>query len=132
MKYKQQYINATRFNIHFHFLLHLSFSNIKIISSYHSTFNLCTTSDLIVLLFLGKNRKKTNNVILYVCMSAGNSEMLGFFLRFFPPTVVLTDNFPQSQGKKTQKNVSFYGVCMYVRPKLTFVSFFLCFSCTFP
>ena len=29
-------------------------------------------------------------------------------------------------GKK-HKNVSFYGVCMYVRPKLTFVSFFMFF-----
>merc|ERR1712082_588915 len=29
--------------------------------------------------------------------------------------------------EKKHKNVSFYGVCMYVRPKLTFVSFFLCF-----
>ena len=29
--------------------------------------------------------------------------------------------------EKKQKNVSFYGVCMYVRPKLTFVSFFMFF-----
>ena len=34
--------------------------------------------------------------------------------------------FQLSLGKK-QKNVSFYGVCMYVRPKLTFVSFYFCF-----
>ena len=29
--------------------------------------------------------------------------------------------------EKKHKNVSFYGVCMYVRPKLTFVSFFMSF-----
>ena len=35
--------------------------------------------------------------------------------------------------EKKHKNVSFYGVCMYVRPKLTFVSFFyVLFFCTLP
>ena len=37
-----------------------------------------------------------------------------------------------SLGEKNRKKVSFYGVCMYVRPKLTFVSFYFCFFCTFP
>ena len=37
-------IYKTSFSIHFHFLLHLLISNLKIISCYHSTFNLCTTS----------------------------------------------------------------------------------------
>ena len=36
-------IYKTSFSIHFHFLLHLLISNLKIISCYHSTFNLCTT-----------------------------------------------------------------------------------------
>ena len=33
-----------------------------------------------------KNRKKVTNVSLYVCMSAGNSEMLVFLSVFFPTT----------------------------------------------
>ena len=63
-------------------------------------------------------------LVLYVCMYVGRNSEILLFSSVFPPTVVLTDNFPRSQEKK-QKNVSFYGVCMYVRPKLTFVSFFL-------
>ena len=34
-----------------------------------------------------KNRKKLTNVSLYVCMSAGNSEMLVFLSVFFPNNV---------------------------------------------
>ena len=41
------------------------------------------------------------------------------------------DYFNGRLGEK-QKNVSFYGVCMYVRPKLTFVSFFLFFFVHLP
>ena len=39
--------------------------------------------------------------------------------------------FSNCRLRKKHKNVSFYGVCMYVRPKLTFVSFFM-FFCTLP
>ena len=58
------------------------------------------------------------------------SEMSVFFCFFFP-TEVIYRLFQWSLRKK-QKNVSFYGVCMYVRPKLTFVSFFCFFLSTFP
>jgi len=50
---------------------------------------------------------------------------------FFPQQYAFFKFFNGCLGKK-QKNVSFYGVCMYVRPKLTFVSLFFCFFCTFP
>jgi len=43
-----------------------------------------------------------------------NSQKMSFFLT-------------SPLRKKNKKNVSFYGVCMYERPKLTFVSFFLFF-----
>ena len=57
-----------------------------------------------------KNKKKLTNVS-FVCMYVvGNNDML-VFSSVFSPTVVLTDNFPRSQGKKkTEKkltNVSF-------------------------
>jgi len=45
---------------------------------------------------------------------------------FFPQQYAFFKFFNGCLGKK-QKNVSFYGVCMYVRPKLTFVSLFFCF-----
>ena len=93
-----------------------------------------------ILVFVGgkwkKNRKKLTNVSLYVCsmyvvcMSAGNSEML-VFLSVFSQQCAFFKFFNGRVGKK-QKNVSFYGVCMYVRPKLTFVSFFSVSFCTFP
>ena len=56
-------------------------------------------------------------------MSAGKVKCQ-FFSVFFP-TEVIYRLFQWSLRKKKQKNVSFYGVCMYVRPKLTFVSFFV-------
>ena len=68
-----------------------------------------------------KTEKKLTNVSL-VCMYVGRkSEILAFSV--FSPTVVLTDTV----AREKQKNDSFYGVCMYVRPKLTFVSFFSVF-----
>ena len=83
----------------------------------------------IIIFLLGKgakkNIKKLTNVSLFVCMSAENSKML-VFLCFFPNSSNLSTISMVAQEKK-HKNVSFYGVCMYVRPKLTFVSFFLCF-----
>ena len=78
-----------------------------------------------------KTEKKLTNVSLYVCMSALNSELLVFLSVFFPNNAHFSSFFNGRLGKK-QKNVSFYGVCMYVRPKLTFVSFYFCFFCTFP
>ena len=60
----------------------------------------------------------------YICMYVGRkSEMLVFISVFFP-TVVIFQRFQWSLGKK-QKNVSLYVVCMYVRPKQTFVSLLL-------
>ena len=55
-------------------------------------------------------------------MSAGKVKCQ-FFSVFFP-TEVIYRLFQWSLRKKTEK--CFYVVCMYVRPKLTFVSFF-CF-----
>ena len=78
-----------------------------------------------------KNRKELTKVSLYVCMSAGKSEMLVFISVFFPINADFSSFFNGHLGKK-QKNVSFYGVCMYVRPKLTFVSFYFCFFAHFP
>ena len=74
-----------------------------------------------------KTEKKLTNVSLYVCMSAGNCEMLVFLSVFFPQQCTFFKFFNGCFGKKKQKNVSFYGVCMYVRPKLTFVIFYLFF-----
>ena len=70
-----------------------------------------------------KTEKKLTNVSL-VCMYVGRkSEMSGFFCFFFPTEVI----YGLFQWSLRKKNVSFYGVCMHVRPKLTFVSFFLVF-----
>ena len=77
-----------------------------------------------------KRKKKLTNVSLYVCMSAENRKML-VFLCFFPNSSNLSTISMVAKEKK-HKNVSFYGVCMYVRPKLTFVSFLCFFLCTFP
>ena len=77
-----------------------------------------------------KKTEQLTNIRLFVCMSAGNSEML-VFLSVFSQQCAFFKFFNGRLGKK-QKNVSFYGVCMYVRPKLTFVSFYFCFFCTFP
>ena len=63
-------------------------------------------------------------------MSAGNSEVLVFFL-FFPNNVHFLSFFMVAWEKKKQKNVFFMEYGMYIRPKLTFVSFFL-FFCIFP
>ena len=60
-----------------------------------------------------KTLKKLTNVSL-VCMYVGRKSEMSVFILFFFPTEVM-------------KNVSFYVVCMYVRPKLTFVRFFFCF-----
>ncbi len=78
-----------------------------------------------------KKQKKLTNVSLYVCMSAGNSEMLVFLSVFFSNNAHFSSFLMVAWGKK-QKNVSFYGVCMYVRPKLTFVSFYFCFFAPSP
>ena len=75
-----------------------------------------------------KTEKKLKNVSL-VCMYVGRKSEMSVFFLFFPPTVVIYRLFQWSVRKKKQKNVSFYVVCMYVRPKLTFVSFFFCFFC---
>ena len=48
------------------------------------------------------------------------------------PSVALFPKHSKSLRKKKQKNVSFYVVCMYLRPKLTFVSFFLVFFVHLP
>ena len=63
-------------------------------------------------------------------MSAGNSEML-VFISVFSQQCAFFKFFNGRLGKK-QKNVSFYGVCMYVRPKLTFVCFYFCFFAPSP
>ena len=72
-----------------------------------------------------KTTEKLTNVSLYVCMSAGNSEIL-VFISVFSQQCAFFEFFNGRLGKKTE-NVSFYGVCMYVRPKLTFVSFYFWF-----
>ena len=70
------------------------------------------------------DKKKLTNVSL-VCMYVGRkSEMSVFVFCFFPSRSNLSTISMVALEKK-QKNVSFYGVCMYVRPKQTFVSFFL-------
>ena len=51
-------------------------------------------------------------VCMYVCMSVGNSEML-VFLSVFPQQCEFS-SFLMVAWEKKQKNVSFYGVCMYV------------------
>ena len=67
---------------------------------------------------------------LVVCMSAENRKML-VFLCFFPNSSNLSTISMVAKEKK-HENVSFYGVCMYVRPKLTFVSFFYVFFSHLP
>ena len=52
-----------------------------------------------------KKQKKLTNVSLYVCMSAGNSEML-VFLSVFPQQCTFFKFLMVTWGKK-QKNVSF-------------------------
>ena len=68
--------------------------------------------------------------VQYVCMSAGKvkCQFFSVFFCFFPNRGNLSTISMVAQEKK-QKNVSFYVVCMYVRPKLTFVSFFSVFFC---
>ena len=58
-------------------------------------------------------------------MSGGKVKCQLFYV-FFPNSSNLSTISMVAQEKK-QKNVSFYVVCMYVRPKLTFVRFFFCF-----
>ena len=50
-----------------------------------------------------KKQKKTKNVSLYVCMSAGNSEMLVFLSVFFSPTMRIFQVFNGRLEKKTEK-----------------------------
>ena len=79
-----------------------------------------------------KKQKKTDQCqfSMYVCRP--EKWNVSFFLFFFP-TVVIYRLFQWSLQKKKQKHVSFYGVCMYVRPKLTLlVIFSVYFLCTFP
>ena len=52
---------------------------------------------------------------MLVCMY-GNSEMLVFISVFFPNNAHFSSFSMVAWGKK-QKNVSFYGVCMYVSRK---------------
>ena len=70
-----------------------------------------------------KNRKKLTKVCLYVCMSAGKSEMLVFISVFFPINADFSSVLMVT-WEKNRKMLVFYGVCLYVRPKLTFVSFY--------
>ena len=70
-----------------------------------------------------KKQKKT-----YKCqfsMYVGRQSEMSVFFCFFPNSSNI--QFFQWSLEKKLKNVSFYGVCIYVRPKLTFVSFFLVF-----
>ena len=65
--------------------------------------------------------------VSFVCMYVGRkSEMLVIISVFF------NSSFDRQFSTVARKNVSFYGVCIYVRPKLTFLNFFLFFLCTFP
>ena len=64
--------------------------------------------------------------VLYVCQAKTN---IWYFFLFF---CTFFNIFNCLLEKKNQKNVSFYGVCMYVRPKLTFVSFYFCFFLHLP
>ena len=57
-----------------------------------------------------KKQKKLTNVSLYVCMSAGNSEMLVFISVFSPPTMHIFQDFVMVAWGKKQKKV-FYGLC---------------------
>ena len=63
-----------------------------------------------ILVFVGgkwkKNRKKLTNVSLYVCMSAGNSEMLVFISVFFSTVLWKIINF-QNRGFESYWMVSF-------------------------
>ena len=68
-------------------------------------------------------------VCMYVCQP--KIVKCQFFLCFFPNSSNLSTISMVAQEKK-HKNVSFYGVCMYVRPKLTFVSFFMFFFAPSP
>jgi hypothetical protein len=70
-----------------------------------------------------KTEKKLTKVSLYVCMSAGKSEMLVFISVFFPINADFSSVLNGHLGKN-RKMLVFYGVCLYVRPKLTFVSFY--------
>ena len=62
--------------------------------------------------------------LTFFVFSPGASALFLPFCAFF--------NFFNCRLGKKQKNVSFYGVCMYVRPKLTFVSFYFCFFAPSP
>ena len=59
-------------------------------------------------------------------MSAENSKML-VFLCFFPNSSNLSTISMVAQEKNRKILVFMLYVCMYVRPKLTFVSLFFCF-----
>ena len=75
-----------------------------------------------------KTEKKLTNVGWYIGWYILYTNIFCFFLQgrraFSLPFCAF---FNCRLEKKTLKNVSFYGVCMYVRPKLTFVSFFSVF-----
>ena len=58
-------------------------------------------------------------------MSARKVKCQFFSLFFFPNRTNLS-TILMVAWKKKQKNVSFYGICMYVRPS------FFCFLCTLP
>ena len=61
------------------------------------------------------------------------SQLVVYKCHKLPQITIEVSNFTHNLiGKKKTEKVSFYGVCMYVRPKLTFVSFYFCFFCTFP
>ena len=53
-------------------------------------------------------------------------------LTFFVYHFVHFSIFSIVTWKKKRKNVSFHGVCMYIRPKLTFVCFYFCFFAPSP
>ena len=72
---------------------------------------------------------------MLVCMYVCRPEIVlnvSFSFCFFPPNNAHFSCFLMVAWEKKTEKVSFYGVCMYVRPKLTFASFYFCFFCTFP
>ena len=77
-----------------------------------------------------KNRKKLTNVSLYVCMSAGNSEMLVFISVFFPNNAHFS-SFLMVAWEKTEKCQFLWS--MYVcQAKTNICQFLFLFFLTFP
>ena len=62
---------------------------------------------------------------MYVCLP--EIMKCWFFFLFLSPTMCIFQVFLMVAWEKQQKMLIFFGVGMYVRPKLTFVSFFMFF-----